>query len=518
MADNIVELPNVDIFDPIMCEQRWARCATQQEINVYFNKQIDINRKVLTDTIKAQNEINSASKTKLDTHESRIKSLEGELEKLDKAQEDLNNSFQSLQTDNNNFKSNVDLILNQYQSTISLLQQNIDKISTSNEQLWNEVNKLKSQFDQDKLDAAISGYDSLLKDTKAYTDSEAAKLKSQIDSVANDLQNINKTLQQSIDDNNTNWNSNFNNYRNTINSDLEQQNQRITSFIQDTDNVLQTQRTWLSNEIARVDKRIDSLSDTVKANKIASDDADTFLSQRIYNNASQLKQSITDLEAKQDSIIDGNRKDSEERDTALGVRIDTANNELSNIKTSDSKQWDTINAILDANNKIVEDHENYVKEYKNYVKQNDKNIEDIKTGVSGNKNDIANLQTALTNSTHFDQVDEIDTSTAANNSFNIGNTGLTCRWAVTGTNGFNNCTINFDVKDDVVAHMTIPALDYGRPYNLPYTNSQIINPSQTAANVCIAYGFNLNAMSETNICFVWYPSRKVVKVFSKYGE
>lgn len=235
MADS-VELPNVDIFDPVMCARRWAQCATQQEINVYLNKQIDINRTVLKDTIDAQNAINAASKTKLADHDSRIAALESELKKLDKAQTDLNSAFQALQTDNNNFKSNVDLLLNQYQSTINLLQQNIDKISKSNEQLWNEVNKLKSQFDPDKLDAAIAGYDSLLKETKAYTDSEAAKLKTQIDGVASNLQSVNSTLQQMIQDNNISWNSNFDSYRNQINADLEQQNQRITAFIQNADN------------------------------------------------------------------------------------------------------------------------------------------------------------------------------------------------------------------------------------------------------------------------------------------
>lgn len=516
MADS-VELPNVDIFDPVMCARRWAQCATQQEINVYLNKQIDINRTVLKDTIDAQNAINAASKTKLADHDTRIAALESEVKKLDTAQTNLNAAFQALQTDNNNFKSNVDLLLNQYQTTINLLQQNIDKISTSNEQLWNEVNNLKSQFDPDKLDAAISGYDSLLKDTKAYTDAEAAKLKTQIDGVASDLQNINASLQQMINDNNITWNSNFDSYRNQINADLEQQNQRITAFIQNTDNVLQAQRTWLTNEIARVDKRIDSLTDKVTANKTASDNADTALSQRIDREVEQLNQQITDLGSAQTQVIEGNRQDSEDRDTALGKRIDATNENVSALETSDGKQWDTINAILEANNKIVKDHEAFVKEYAAYVKQNDQDIADLKSGVAGNTNAIANLQTALESGTLFNQVNEIDTSTAASDSFTMGTSGLVCRWTVTAPAVYNNCSINFDVLGDTVAQMIIPAVEYGRPRPLPLATANIVNPSNTDSNICRAYAVNFNSKSEAIVYIVWFPTRKVVKVFTKYG-
>lgn len=521
MSDS-VDLPNVDIFDPVMCSRRWAQCATQQEINVYLNKQIDINRNVLKDTIDAQNAINAASKTKLADHDSRIAALESELKNLDKAQTDLNSAFQALQTDNNNFKSNVDLLLNQYQTTINVLQQNIDKISLSNEQLWNEVNNLKSQFDPDKLNAAIAGYDSLLKETKAYTDSEAAKLKTQIDGVASNLQNVNTTLQQMIQDNNTSWDSTMDGYRNQVNADLEQQNQRITAFIQNTDNVLQTQRTWLTNEIARVDKRIDSLTDVVAQNKTDANKQFTDEQTRVNLELEGQHQEYTSFNTAQTQIIEQNRADSEKRDDDLKTLInsnkDSTDGDYNSLKDSDTRQWDTINAILDANNKIVKDHETFVKEYSDYVKQNDQDIKYLKSGVSGNTDAIANLQTALDNNKHFNQVNEISTSTAGSDSFSIGDTGLTCKWAVTGTAGFNNCTINFEVKTDVVAHMAIPALDYGRPYNLPYANSQVINPSQTAPNICKAYAFDLNALSETNIYFVWFPSRKVIKVFSKYGD
>lgn len=385
MSENY-ELPNVDIFDPVMTAKYWAKCATQQEINVYLNKQIDINRKLLIDTIKAQNDINGASKTKLADHDSRIATLESEVKALDTAQTNLNSAFQALQTDNNNFKSNVDLLLNQYQTTINLLQQNIDKITTSNEQLWNEVNKLKSQFDPDKLDAAIAGYDSLLKDSKAYTDSEAAKLQTAIDKVASDLQNANATLQQMIQDNNISWTSNFDSYRNSVNADLESQNQRITSFIQNTDNVLQLQRTWLTNEIDRVDKRIDSLTSTVATNKKASEDRDTALGQRITQEVEQLNQQITDLGSAQAQVTEGNRQDSEDRDTALGKRIDDTNTEVDALKTSDGKQWDTINSILEAQNRINTNMENLYK----YVNEQ---IELVKTDIASNTSSIEQLQT-----------------------------------------------------------------------------------------------------------------------------
>ena len=520
MADS-VELPNVDIFDPVMCARRWAQCATQQEINVYLNKQIDINRTVLKDTIDAQNAINAASKTKLADHDTRIAALESEVKKLDTAQTNLNAAFQALQTDNNNFKSNVDLLLNQYHTTINLLQQNIDKISVSNEQLWNEVNKLKSQFDHDKLDAAIAGYDSLLRDTKAYTDAEAAKLKTQIDKVATDLQNVNSTLQQSIQDNNIQWNSNFDSYRNQINADLEQQNQRITAFIQNTDNVLQAQRTWLANEIARVDKRIDSLTNTVTANKTASDNADKALSDRITQEVETLNQTITDLGSAQTKVIEGNRKDLQDQITALAEKegSDTAAlaNDISIIRVSDNRQWDTINSILEANNKIVKDHETFVKEYAAYVKQNDKDIADLKSGVAGNTNAIANLKTALESGTLFNQVNEIDTSKAASDSFTMGTSGLVCRWAVTGTSGYNNCSINFDVMDGAVAQMIIPATESGRPRPLPLATANIVNPSNTDSNICRAYAVNFDSKSEAIVYIVWFPTRKVVKVFTKYG-
>lgn len=385
MAENY-ELPNVDIFDPVMTAKYWAKCATQQEINVYLNKQIDINRKLLIDTIKAQNDINAASKTKLADHDTRIAALESEVKALDTAQTNLNTAFQALQTDNNNFKSNVDLLLNQYQTTINLLQQNVDAIKLSNENAWKEINNLKSQFDPDLLNSAIAGYQAVLTETKAYTDSEAAKLKTQIDGVASDLQNANTTLQQMIQDNNITWTSNFDSYRNSVNADLESQNQRITSFIQNTDNVLQLQRTWLTNEIARVDERIDDLTTVVATNKKASEDSDTALGQRITQEVEQLNQTITDLGTAQTQVIEGNRQDSEDRDTALGKRIDATNTEVDALKTSDGKQWDTINSILEAQNRINTNMENLYK----YVNEQ---IELVKADIASNTSSIEQLQT-----------------------------------------------------------------------------------------------------------------------------
>lgn len=159
-------LPNVDIFDPVHTAKHWARCATQQEINAYLNKQISINRRVLVETIETQNKINANLKINDDDHETRIKSLEDRVDVLDSLQSEIQVKFNNLDASNTQFKSEVESLVNLYQTTISTLSDNVSACRLSLEQVKNEVNTLKSSLDMSKIQELIQGYDALLEDLK----------------------------------------------------------------------------------------------------------------------------------------------------------------------------------------------------------------------------------------------------------------------------------------------------------------------------------------------------------------
>ncbi|XP_059048541.1 coiled-coil domain-containing protein 186-like [Achroia grisella] len=362
-----MELPNTDIFDPLACVRRWEQYATQQEINVYLTKQIDLNRSVLKETIETQKEINASSSTTLKDHESRIASLESGLKDLNTAQTNLNVAFQNLQTDNNNFKSNVDLLLNQYQTTINLLQSNIDNISVSNEQLWNEVNKLKSQFDPDKLDAAIAGYDSVLSDAKKYADDINSELSAKINALTQTVTDNKTSTDAAIKAETEARQTEIANFEQEVRSALNQQDANINAFMASVNKNNAAQRQWLETELERVNKRIDNLDNKVESYQEANANTHTDLKDQI---AAVKKEAADNLQEKYDELNRYIKSVEETEQTNTASLQDDINNvrkeykvdikaaqdalqaEIDEIKNSDLKQWDTINSILEAQNRI----------------------------------------------------------------------------------------------------------------------------------------------------------------------
>lgn len=362
-----MDLPNTDIFDPTVCVRRWEQYATQQEINVYLTKQIDLNRRILKETIDTQKKINESSATELADHEKRIASLESGLAALEKAQTDLNATFQALQTDNNNFKSNVDLLLNQYQSTINLLQANVDKISLSNEQLWNEVNKLKSQFDPDKLDAAIAGYESVLADAKKYADAINTDLQGKIDALTKTVSENKTELESAIKAETTTRQNEIANFEQEVRSALNQQTADINAFMTSVNKTNAAQRQWLETELARVDKRIDNLNNKVEQYQEANANTHTDLKNQIAaakkdaadNLAAKSQELQTNIDALSEVVTSNYndlsaeiKKQRNEVDSKISSEVEKLQNEIETLQTSDLKQWDTINQILEAQNKI----------------------------------------------------------------------------------------------------------------------------------------------------------------------
>lgn len=396
-----MELPNTDIFDPLACVRRWEQYATQQEINVYLTKQIDLNRSVLKETIEAQKEINASSSTTLKDHETRIASLESGLKDLDTAQTNLNAAFQTLQTDNNNFKSNVDLLLNQYQTTINLLQSNIDKISVSNEQLWNEVNKLKSQFDPDKLDAAIAGYNSVLSDAKKYADDINSDLSAKITALTQTVTDNKTSTDAAIKAETEARQTEIANFEQEVRSALNQQTADINAFMTSVNKTNAAQRQWIETELERVNKRIDNLNNKVENYQEANANTHTDLKNQI---AAAKKEAADNLQEKYDELnlyiktvesteqantaslqdaIDQTQKDYK---AAIKTAQDALQAEIDELKTSDLKQWDTINSILEAQNRINDNMEALYK----YVNEQ---IELVKSDIADLKSGVAELQT-----------------------------------------------------------------------------------------------------------------------------
>lgn len=522
MADETVTLPNVDIFDPIMCAKRWAQCATQQEINVYLNKQIDINRTVLTDTINSQNKINAVSKETLADHETRIKSLETGLSDLNKAQSDLNAAFQTLQTDNNNFKSNVDLLLNQYQTTINLLQSNIDKITTSNEELWAEVNKLKSQFDPDKLDAAIAGYDGVLASCKAYTDEQIKALTAIVDANKaafdswvldhdSDFQAYKISMSNKLNEIQGTWNTNLLTMQGQMDALVKSSNLQFDNF-----------DAKYTKEIARLDSLIVGINGEIKDINTAISDGTTDRA-AIRSEMESLHKTITGETAEQISgvnkTIDSLAATVSDNKTELENEIQKNSDDISELNASDSKQWDTINQVLTMQNTLVAKGDALQDSVNEQIKL-------VNVSVDANKSDIEKQATEITAINK--QLSLIDLNAGKGQiiaTFNgddpiiaastVSLDGINITTAKTSAAAYNNVTLAVTADAGIGGVYVVPAVEYGRPQSLPM-NSTVTNPNNTNSNRIemefFKAGWQVNAKlavfynaSTKLVQFVYYP-------------
>lgn len=379
------ELPNVDIFDPVHRLRAWQQCATQQQINIYLNKQIGINRDVLIKTIKAQNVWNEYFNTSKDDHEKRIKDLEDRVNTLDEKQLDLENKFLELNTNVNNFELRVTETLDLYQTTINQLTSNLTAAQTSIEELWNEVNELKRQFDPDLLNEAISGYQNILDTLKADITKLDSDLREYVDAQDKILDDKITELKQFVEDNLKDFDNEiadnynkiiemFNNYRNEVNANLEQQNQRITNFITSMDLSFQELHDWVHNEVIKIYDRIqveaekayddnsklydqvtgERLESEFKINQIISNlrnavnAKDEDLQKQINDNFASLTTSIINLEA----YINQQIEFLNDKISSNALDISELKDRLDKLEESDSKQWDTINNILARQNSL----------------------------------------------------------------------------------------------------------------------------------------------------------------------
>lgn len=258
-------LPNVDIFDPVHTAKHWARCATQQEINAYLNKQISINRRVLVETIETQNKINANLKINDDDHETRIKSLEDRVDVLDTLQSEIQVKFNNLDASNTQFKSEVESLVNLYQTTISTLSDNVSACRLSLEAVKNEVNTLKSSLDMSKIQELIQGYDALLEDLKQEIEAAKTALREEFQGNFDDFEN----RIEAIESDNENFQSQVNqdlisnrNYMETnianIFEAIAKWRENLTTAIQALESKIKLGDDSLQEQIDELDKKVDT--------------------------------------------------------------------------------------------------------------------------------------------------------------------------------------------------------------------------------------------------------------------
>lgn len=275
-------LPNVDIFDPVHTAKHWARCATQQEINAYLNKQISINRRVLVETIETQNKINANLKINDDDHETRIKSLEDRVDVLDTLQSEIQVKFNNLDASNTQFKSEVESLVNLYQTTISTLSDNVSACRLSLEQVKNEVNTLKSSLDMSKIEELIQGYDSLLADLKQEIEAAKTALReefqgnfdefeSRIEAIESDNENFQSQVNQDLISN-----------RNYMETNIANIFEAIAKWRENLTTAIQTLESQIKLGDDNLQTQIDALDAKVDTNAEASRKRDEELNTLIY--------------------------------------------------------------------------------------------------------------------------------------------------------------------------------------------------------------------------------------------
>lgn len=275
-------LPNVDIFDPVHTAKHWARCATQQEINAYLNKQISINRRVLVETIETQNKINANLKINDDDHETRIKSLEDRVDVLDTLQSEIQVKFNSLDASNTQFKSEVESLVNLYQTTISTLSDNVSACRLSLETVKNEVNTLKSSLDMSKIQELIEGYDALLEELKEEIEAAKTALREEFQGNFDEFESRIEAIESDNESFQSQVNQDLISNRNYMETNIANIFEAIAKWRENLTTAIQALESQIKLGDDNLQTQLDALNETVNTNAEASRKRDEELNTLIY--------------------------------------------------------------------------------------------------------------------------------------------------------------------------------------------------------------------------------------------
>lgn len=337
------DLPNVDIFDPIKCVEAWQRCATDQQIHVYLNSEIKRTQQCLQAFVDAQKCVNTTLDCRTKESLKRIGEAEQEIAKLKVAQASLDKAFQDLNTSNNDFKLTTEETLKLYQKTIDALTASNVKLQASNEKLWLEFSKFKSELDMDKINQALAGYEQIMTETKALIEKSENETAIKLQQMQTQYDKLSSQLTSDLAKNDADNKAIIASFKNDVNNQITNQNNTLNTYIKNTDENISKFKADVKTHMEALNKRVDETNTRL-------DEVSGGLNAKLDNVKTELGESIV-KESTQ-------RKDADERieglmsanNTALRNDFDKLSNNVTHALLEQTKE--TTQALNDLDKSI----------------------------------------------------------------------------------------------------------------------------------------------------------------------
>lgn len=262
-CDCIVTLPNTDIFDPIKCVEEWNRCATDQQIHVYLNSQIQKTQQCLQSFVDGQNLVNSTLNTRSLDAIKRITAAEQEITRLDGIQTTLQENFRALSSGNNEFKLSTQQTLDLYQTSIDALTTANTKLTAAQEKLQADLSRLRNELDTDKINQALAGYDAILAEAKKLIAASEHEYSVKIQQLDTSFKNLDAELRNEIATHNAQNKKQIDEFRHEVQQQVTTINANLNAYIANTDKTITDFKTAVETKVRELSARIDATSENI---------------------------------------------------------------------------------------------------------------------------------------------------------------------------------------------------------------------------------------------------------------
>lgn len=262
-CDCIVTLPNTDIFDPIKCVEEWNRCATDQQIHVYLNSQIQKTQQCLQSFVDGQNLVNSTLNTRSLDAIKRITAAEQEITRLDGIQTTLQENFRALSSGNNEFKLSTQQTLDLYQTSIDALTTANTKLTAAQEKLQADLSRLRNELDTDKINQALAGYDAILAEAKKLIAASEHEYSVKIQQLDTSFKSLDAELRNEIATHNSENKKLIDDFRHEVQQQITNINSNLNTYIANTDKTIADFKAAVEKQVNDLSQRIDNSVESI---------------------------------------------------------------------------------------------------------------------------------------------------------------------------------------------------------------------------------------------------------------
>lgn len=262
-CDCNVQLPNTDIFDPIKCVEAWNRCATDQQIHVYLNSEIQKTQQCLQSFVDGQKLVNSTLNTRSLDAIKRITACEQEITRLDGIQTTLQENFRALSSSNNEFKLSTQETLDLYQRSIDALTTANTKLTASQEKLQADLTRLRNELDTDKINQALAGYDAILAEAKKLIAESEHEYSVKIQQLDTSFKSLDAELRNEIATHNSENKKLIDDFRHEVQQQITNINNNLNTYIANTDKTIADFKAAVEKQVNDLSQRIDNSVESI---------------------------------------------------------------------------------------------------------------------------------------------------------------------------------------------------------------------------------------------------------------